>query len=149
MDEIEKLRQQSEAVNRKLAAAIEVRKKAWRDNAEKRLSMVGAWLLKARGIPLDGGLDEMPVDFVNNLTPKQRALWEKSWEKKPTEKPQEATKPASLTPTITNTPLAPPAAPQVPSCPKCGKPMRQRTKGASVFWGCSSYPTCTATMSIA
>lgn len=41
----------------------------------------------------------------------------------------------------------------VPFCPKCGKPMRQRTarKGpnaGSQFWGCSGYPECKTTLPV-
>lgn len=40
-----------------------------------------------------------------------------------------------------------------PKCPKCGKPMLRRTikRGThqgQQFWGCSAYPTCTATINI-
>jgi len=31
-------------------------------------------------------------------------------------------------------------------CPECGKPMSQRKKGKSVFWGCSGYPECKQTL---
>lgn len=36
---------------------------------------------------------------------------------------------------------------EAPSCPKCGKPMRQRTAktgpySGDLFWGCSGYPEC-------
>lgn len=37
-----------------------------------------------------------------------------------------------------------------PSCPACGKPMRQRTaktgpKTGRTFWGCTGYPDCRGT----
>lgn len=37
-----------------------------------------------------------------------------------------------------------------PACPRCGKPMRQRTarqgpKSGQAFWGCSAYPDCKGT----
>jgi len=40
-----------------------------------------------------------------------------------------------------------------PSCPKCGKPMRQRTartgpNTGKSFWGCTSYPECKGIKSI-
>ena len=43
-----------------------------------------------------------------------------------------------------------PAAPEVPLCPLCNQPMRQRTarQGPHVgdpFWGCSGYPKCRGT----
>jgi len=31
------------------------------------------------------------------------------------------------------------------ACPKCKKPMRQRTGGKGPFWGCSGYPECKVT----
>ena len=39
---------------------------------------------------------------------------------------------------------------EIPSCPLCGKPMKQRTarqgkRIGSRFWGCSSYPECKGT----
>lgn len=30
-------------------------------------------------------------------------------------------------------------------CPKCKKPLRQRTGGKGLFWGCSGYPECKVT----
>lgn len=48
---------------------------------------------------------------------------------------------------------AAPGQPKAPTCPCCGKPMRQRTarQGAHAgqnFWGCSSYPDCKGTRPI-
>lgn len=37
------------------------------------------------------------------------------------------------------------AAPDSATCPKCKKPMRQRTGGKGLFWGCSGYPECKVT----
>ena len=42
------------------------------------------------------------------------------------------------------------AVPQVPACPACGKPMRERMAKAGphagqAFWGCSAYPACRGT----
>ncbi len=36
---------------------------------------------------------------------------------------------------------------EIPSCPKCGKPMilRQNGKKGDFFWGCSTYPRCRGT----
>lgn len=31
------------------------------------------------------------------------------------------------------------------ACTKCGKPMRRRASAKGIFWGCTGYPTCTAT----
>ncbi len=44
-------------------------------------------------------------------------------------------------------------APSAPACPACGKPMVLRTarkgpRAGSQFWGCSGYPTCTATLPV-
>jgi len=44
----------------------------------------------------------------------------------------------------------PPATPPPPACPRCGKPMRQRTArqgphAGQRFWGCSAYPECKGT----
>jgi four helix bundle suffix protein len=44
----------------------------------------------------------------------------------------------------------PEETPAAPACPVCGKPMVLRTarkgpRAGSQFWGCSGYPTCTAT----
>jgi four helix bundle suffix protein len=43
--------------------------------------------------------------------------------------------------------------PAAPLCPKCGKPMTQRTAKAgshagSTFWGCGAYPNCKGTRPI-
>ena len=35
---------------------------------------------------------------------------------------------------------------QLVKCPKCGSPMRKRSGKYGEFWGCSSYPKCTATL---
>lgn len=43
------------------------------------------------------------------------------------------------------------AEPARPACPSCGKPMVRRapkTGSKSGLWGCSAYPTCTATRSL-
>jgi DNA topoisomerase-1 len=37
-------------------------------------------------------------------------------------------------------------APTAHPCPDCGKPMKRRTGPRGAFWGCSDYPTCTATL---
>lgn len=87
MDEVEKLKQQREAISRKLASVIAARKKAWSDGKEKRLAMIGAWALHSSGIDLDAGLESMPPQFVASLTEKQKAVWAKPWEKKATETP--------------------------------------------------------------
>jgi len=44
----------------------------------------------------------------------------------------------------------PPVA-SAPICPSCGKPMvrRARRSGGQAFWGCSAYPNCKGTLSIA
>ena len=48
----------------------------------------------------------------------------------------------------------PSRAPRAPVCPGCGEPMvlrtaRQGPRAGSQFWGCSTYPKCTATLAIA
>ncbi len=30
----------------------------------------------------------------------------------------------------------------LPTCPRCGRPMRQRQSAQGAFWGCSGYPAC-------
>ena len=45
-------------------------------------------------------------------------------------------------------------APAAPTCPLCGKPMRQRTarqgrNAGQAFWGCSGYPDCKGTRPVA
>lgn len=84
MDEVEKLKQQREAISRKLAGVVAARKKAWSAGAEKRLAMVGAWALRSAGIDDDAGLESLPPQFVASLTEKQKAVWVKPWEKKAT-----------------------------------------------------------------
>lgn len=39
------------------------------------------------------------------------------------------------------------ASPSVPDCPRCGKPMVERTNRitGSAFWGCAAYPACKGT----
>lgn len=109
MDDLEKMQQQQAALAAKIAATIAARKKEWKKDSEKRLAMVGAWLLKVQNIPLDGGLEEMPMPFVATLTEKQKEAWAKPWERKTTPKPQEAEKPATPAPTLPDAPKEAPA----------------------------------------
>lgn len=118
MDEIEKMKQDRAVLDAKIASAISARKKAWQTGAEKRMAMVGEWLLTERKIPLDGGLDEMPKPFVDWLSEKQKAVWAKPWERakpKATAKAPDAPKPPTQAPDIPSFPAASPAvkAPQV------------------------------------
>ena len=106
MDEVEKLKQQREAISRKLASVVAARKKAWSDGSEKRLAMVGAWALRSVGIDVDAGLESMPSQFVATLTEKQKAVWAKPWEKKAAEKPATGQKEAPAAPRIETTATA-------------------------------------------
>jgi hypothetical protein len=47
--------------------------------------------------------------------------------------------------------MRPPAEGESPDCPKCGNPMTMRTNRSdnSRFWGCSGYPRCRGTRSVA
>jgi hypothetical protein len=36
----------------------------------------------------------------------------------------------------------------LPQCPECGKPMKQRTSTKGPFWGCTGYPACKGTQPI-
>jgi restriction system protein len=36
----------------------------------------------------------------------------------------------------------------LPPCPTCGKPMKQRTSTKGPFWGCTGYPNCKCTQPI-
>jgi restriction system protein len=36
----------------------------------------------------------------------------------------------------------------LPPCPTCGKPMKQRTSTKGSFWGCTGYPNCKCTQPI-
>lgn len=45
-------------------------------------------------------------------------------------------------------------APSVPACPMCAKPMvrrvaKQGANAGSAFWGCSGYPACRGTRTVA
>lgn len=46
-----------------------------------------------------------------------------------------------LAPAIPEAPKAA-AAQEVPTCPKCGKPMRKRSGNRGEFWGCTGFPNC-------
>lgn len=91
MNELDKLRQLRQEIDRKIARAIYEQKRAWDRNAEKRLSMVGTWYLRTKGIPLDVDLEDLDPSFEASLTDKQKILWERpvdvkkrrgwSWEK--------------------------------------------------------------------
>lgn len=40
------------------------------------------------------------------------------------------------------------AAEGEPSCPRCGRPLKQRNGRFGVFWGCTGYPACRYTQNI-